>query len=77
MFSVKWVPKHLLPPVKIRTLAPKEAKFGPKYVFLVILSQILAVFGPFSPIPDRKTMQTRCLYDPFGAYFLYIIIIDH
>ena len=33
-FSVIWVPKLLLPPVKIMTLGPKTAKFGPKYAFL-------------------------------------------
>ena len=34
-FSVTWVPKILLPPVEIRILGPKTAKFGPKYAFLV------------------------------------------
>ena len=39
-FSVAWVPKLLLPPVRIRIFGPKTAKFGPKYAFLVILGQI-------------------------------------
>ena len=29
-----WVPKLLLPPVKIRILAQKKAKFGPKYALV-------------------------------------------
>ena len=36
-FSVVWVPKHMLPPVRIRIFGPKKAKFGPKYAFLVHL----------------------------------------
>ena len=33
-FSVMWVPKLLLPPVKISIFCPQTAKFCPKYAFL-------------------------------------------
>ena len=39
---VMWLPKLLLPPLKIRIFGPKMAKFGPKYACLVILGRILA-----------------------------------
>ena len=45
-FSVIWVPKLLLSPVKVRIFGPKTAKFGPKYAFLVIFGQILAFLIP-------------------------------
>ena len=40
-FSIMWVPKLLLSPVKIRILCPKPTKFGPKLAFLFILGQAL------------------------------------
>ena len=40
-FSVMWVPKLLLSPVKIRMFCPKPTKFGAILVFLVILDQAL------------------------------------
>ena len=39
-FSIMWVPKLLLPSVKIEFFGPKEPKFGPKFAFGVILGQI-------------------------------------
>ena len=33
-FSVMWVPKLLLPPVKLSIFCPQTAKFCPKYAFL-------------------------------------------
>ena len=41
LFSVMWVPKLLLSPVRIRIFCPKMTKFGPKLAFLVILGQAL------------------------------------
>ena len=35
-FSVMWVQKLLLPPVRIRIFGLKTAKFGPKLAFLII-----------------------------------------
>ena len=35
-FCIKWVPKLLLPPIKIRIIGPKTIKLSPKYAFLVI-----------------------------------------
>ena len=40
-FSVRWVPRLLLPPVKNWFFVPKTTKFGPKLAFLVILGQAL------------------------------------
>ena len=50
----KWKSKLLLllPPKKIRIFGSKPAKFGPKYAFLVILGQILAILAHL----DQKTM---------------------
>ena len=39
-FSVMWVTKLLISPVKIRIFCPKMTKFGPKLAFLVILGQV-------------------------------------
>ena len=36
-FSVKWVPKFLLPSKRIRIFGPKTTQFGPKLLFLVSL----------------------------------------
>ena len=40
-FSVMWVTKLLISPVKIRIFCPKKSKFGPKMAFLFILGQAL------------------------------------
>ena len=53
-FSIMWVLKLLLTPIKIRIFGPKMAKFGPKYAFLVILGQILAFFAHFVQCPTKK-----------------------
>ena len=47
---VMWLPKLLLPYLKIRIFGPKTAKFGPKYALLVVLGQVLA----FGPVLDQK-----------------------
>ena len=60
-FSVTWVPKLLLPLVRIRIFRPKTAKFGPKYLFLVILGHILAFLAHFGPWSTKITMRIRCL----------------
>ena len=60
-FSVMWVPKLLLPLIKISIFDPLTAIFGPKYVFLVILGQILVSLIHMVPRPTNKTMGTRCL----------------
>ena len=47
--TIIWVPKLLLPPVKIRTFGPKLAKFGPKKAFLAYIglagSFVALLFG--------------------------------
>ena len=40
-FSVMWVTKLLISPVKKRIFCPKSTKFGPKMAFLFILGQAL------------------------------------
>ena len=44
-FSVMWVQKLLLPPVRIRIFGLKTAKFGPKLAFLVILGQAMQAYS--------------------------------
>ena len=41
VFSVMWVPKLLLSPIRIRIFCPKMTKFGPKLAFWVTLGQAL------------------------------------
>ena len=48
-FSVMLVPKLLLTPIKIRICGP----------ILALLPNI-GIFGPFGPMPDQKTMRTKC-----------------
>ena len=45
VFSVMWVPKLLLSPVKIRIFCPKTTKFGPKLAFLVNLGQAMQAYS--------------------------------
>ena len=56
-FSIMWVPKILLTPVKIRIFGLKPAKFGPKYAFVVNLGQILAFFAHFVPCPTNNQRE--------------------
>ena len=49
--AITWVTKLLLPLIKIRNFDPTTAQFGQK----------LAVFGPFGPTPEEKTMRARCV----------------
>ena len=60
-FSVAWVPKLLLPPVRIRIFGPKTAKFGPKYTLLVILGQIWTFSPLFVPCPTKKQCEQGAL----------------
>ena len=60
-FSVAWVPKLLLPPIRIRNFGPKTAKFGPKYAFLVILGQIWTFSPLFVPCPIKKQCEQGAL----------------
>ena len=49
-FSVMWVQKLLLPPVRIRIFGLKTAKFG----IFGHLGPNICIFGPFRPMPDQK-----------------------
>ena len=51
------VPKAFLPPLKIRILGPKTT---PNYIFGHYRTNI-GLIGPFGPMPNQKTMRTRCL----------------
>ena len=44
-FSVMWVTKLLISPVKKRIFCPTTTKFGPKFVFLVNLGQAMQVYS--------------------------------
>ena len=57
-FSVMWITKLLISPVKIRIFCPKKSKFGPKMAFLFILGQALPahlVGGCCARAVSRKT----------------------
>ena len=56
-FSVMWVQKLLLPPVRIRIFGLKTAKFGPKLAFLVILGQIFVFLAHFVPCLTKKQCE--------------------
>ena len=43
--SIKWVPRLLLSPVKIRIFCPKTTKVGPKLALLVILYAVGGLVG--------------------------------
>ena len=68
-FFVMWVPKLLLPLVRIKIFGPKTIKFGLNLAFLVILGHILAFLAHFVPRRTKKTMRTRCLG---GFYVLWV-----
>ena len=59
-FSVMLVPKLLLTPIKIRFLAQKRPNLVQNMHFWSFGPNI-AIFGTFCPMPDHKTMWTRCL----------------
>ena len=59
-FSVTWVPKLLLSPVRIWFLAQK-GQIWSKICIFGHFGPNIGIFGPFRPMPDQKTMQTRCL----------------
>ena len=44
-FSVKWVTKLLISPVKKRIFCPKTTKFGPELAFLVNLGQAMQAYS--------------------------------
>ena len=44
-FSVMWVTKLMISPVKKRIFCPKTTKFGPKLAFLVDMGQVMQVFS--------------------------------
>ena len=52
--SAMLVPKLLLTPIKIRIFGPKICIFGH-------FGPNIVIFCTFCPMPDQKTMQTRCL----------------
>ena len=65
-FSVMWVPKLLLSPVKTRIFCPKTTKFWPNLVFLVILGQAL----PAHLVPCWWLWRASCISQ--DTYLLYI-----
>ena len=56
-FSLMWVQKLLLPPVRIGIFGLKTAKFGPKLAFLVILGQIFVFLAHFVPCLTEKQCE--------------------
>ena len=55
-----WVPKHLLLSKKIG-FPPRNGQFWPKICIFGHLGPNIAIFCTFCPMPDQKTMWTRCL----------------
>ena len=56
-FSIIWVQKLLLPPVRIRIFGLKTAKFGRKLAFLVILGKIFVFVAHFVPSLTKKQWE--------------------
>ena len=56
-FSIMWVPKLLLTPIKLGFFCPNTVKFCPNWHFW----PNIGIFGPFDLKIDQKTMQTSCL----------------
>ena len=61
-FSVMWVTKLLISPVKKRIFCPKTTKFGPKLAFLVILGQALPAH-----LVGQKFVMTSPPCPPFAS----------
>ena len=59
-FSIMWLSKLLLTPEKLGFLAPKRQIWS-KICIFGHFGLDIGIFGPFRPMPDQKTMQTRCL----------------
>ena len=62
MVFVIWVPKLLLPPMKIGIFGPLKAKLAQNWFFWPNISN----FGPLGPMPDPKTVPRSCL----GGFFV-------
>ena len=69
VFSVTWVPKLLLPPIKIRIFGPKAAIFAPKYSLLLQrrgLTRVIWIWAKFGPFraknPNFYEMKQKFWY---------------
>ena len=68
-FSIMWVPKLLLTPVKkLGFLAPKRPNLVKNMHFGHFWPNI-GIFCPFRPMPDQNTMHSMCL-GVFSAIWL-------
>ena len=59
-FSVTWVSKLLLPPIRLRFLAPK-GRIWSKICIFGHFGPNIGIFGQFCPLPNQKTLRRRCL----------------
>ena len=64
-FSVTWVPKLLLPPVRLGLFAQK-GQIWSKICIFGLFGPNIGIFGPFCPMSDQKTMQVP------GCFFRYM-----
>ena len=70
-FSVLWVPKLLITPIKMRIFGPKAAKFSPKLAFLAKywrIGQILAKYlANLVPSPTNANKVPRWFFRYVGT----------
>ena len=71
-FSIIWVPKLLLTPLKIRIFGPKTAKFGQKDAFLVILGHFAQDTYLLNPIKIRLFGPKTAKIGPKSAFLVIL-----
>ena len=72
-FSVMWVTKLLISPVKKRIFSPKTTKFGPKLAFLVDMGQAMQVFSVPCWWVGWRLWRAGCISQ--DTYLLYVISV--
>ena len=70
-FSVMWVTKLLISPVKKRIICPKTTKFGPKLAFLVSLGQAMQAYLVPCWWVDWWLWRAGCISQ--DTYLLYLL----
>ena len=78
-FSVMWVTKVLISPVKKRIFCPKTTKFGPKLAFLVNFGQAMQAYsmpccGSVSGCGARAVSRKTPIYFIIIAFVNWIIV---
>ena len=72
-FSVMWVTKLMISPVKKRIFCPKMTKFGPKLAFLVNLGQAMQAYSVHCWWVGWWLWRAGCISQ--DTYLLYVNLI--